>query len=274
MKSIFRAIRYLIVFYLVIQMLMTIVVVLFQEVDEEFFPAVEFDICEEYEVTDSTAYPELVKTHYRSWVKYDYDSGYCMNYRVSSRLQERSASARNRISIYEGLPYNQYWRQVYSELYRSNRDMLSFVQDSLRRIATRYSLSRFDFARLVVSFVQDIPYNYIDIGNCEDKRNAPCVGNVRFGLLAPVEFLYSLSGDCDTRTVLLYTLFRNFGYDPLIVNSIQYRHSMLALPVPAAGDSFRYRGRTYYYWETTGTGWQPGMLPPEMTNQNYWMVLL
>jgi hypothetical protein len=134
-------------------------------------------------------------------------------------------------------------------------------------------LDRDAFARMIVAFVQDIPYQYVLSDNCEG-RAGECNPFVSWGIYAPVEFMYHLKGDCDTRTVLLYTLLRNFGFEPLIINSKEYKHSMLALNLPSAGDDFVYKGRRYAYWETTNTGWLPGMLPPEMNNKDYWTVVL
>ena len=126
---------------------------------------------------------------------------------------------------------------------------------------------------MIVAFVQDIPYQYVLSDGCQNKVGE-CNPYVSWGIYSPVEFMHHLKGDCDTRTVLLYTLLKNFGFDPLIINSKEYRHSMLALDLPSAGDDFLYKGRRYAYWETTNIGWMPGMLPPEMNNEAYWAVAL
>ncbi len=131
-----------------------------------------------------------------------------------------------------------------------------------------------DFATMVVAFVQDIPYEYVIQEECTGSETAPCNGNVMLGLYSPVEFLGKMHGDCDTRTVVLYTLLRNFGYEPLIINSNEYLHSMLALDVASSGDDFEYKGKKYAYWETTNVGWLAGMLPPDMNNKDYWSVAL
>jgi len=228
-------------------------------------------MCEEYEETDSVL---AIRKHHRSWVEYTYNDGYCTEYQFTSASSISSSTFRNSIVLNDASSEGDFWSKVYFTLYQHDRGQLSHLQDSLQHLGELYQLDRGSFARFVVSFVQDIPYNYIVPGDCAQYTTHPCVPNVQFGILSPVEFLYSLQGDCDTRTVLLYTLLRNFGYDPLIINSREYRHSMLALDVPASGESFIYKGRTYSYWETTNVGWLPGMLPPDMNNKDYWTVAL
>jgi hypothetical protein len=245
----------------------------FQSVQEEDTPdAEQIEIgCEEFEESDSILQVHL---HQRSWLEYTYNNVYCTQYTILSAMAEDSYSYRNDLSIDNDISDEDFWKHLYSSLYENDRDKLNHLQDSLRRIGDSRQLDHGEFARFVVAFVQDIPYNYIIPDECTDHTDHPCVPNVRFGILSPVEFLYSLQGDCDTRTVLLYTLLRNFGYNPIIINSKEYRHSMLALDIPASGDDFIYRGRTYSYWETTNIGWLPGMLPPDMNNKDYWTVAL
>ena len=89
-----------------------------------------------------------------------------------------------------------------------------------------------------------------------------------------MEFLYSLSGDCDTRSVLLYTLLKQVEIDPIIVISNEYAHAMIAVDIPGAGDYIIHKGKKFYFWETTNTGWLPGMLPPGVNNLAYWRVTL
>jgi len=227
--------------------------------------------CDEYEEIDSIL---SIRTNHRSWREYTYNDNYCTAYQLTSSDVINSFAFRDSLAFDDQIPETDFWQKVYFALYQHDRSKLVPLQDSLRHLREQYNLDRGSFARFVVAFVQDIPYNYIAPGNCAEYTGHPCVPDVQFGILSPVEFLYSLQGDCDTRTVLLYTLLRNFGYDPLIINSREYRHSMLALDIPASGESFLYKGRTYSYWETTNIGWLPGMLPPDMNNKNYWSVAL
>jgi len=232
----------------------------------------EVAFCDEYSQTDSIDNVNVQLTHHRSWNKYSYDSLYCLSYVMTSNTSEASKELRNKIYSQER-NYEKYWRNIYYELYNADKESISFLQDSLQQIATQYQLNRNEFAKLIVSFVQDIPYNYVMPGPC-DRTDHPCMGNERFGILSPVEFLYTLTGDCDTRSVLLYAVLKHFGYNSLIMISNEYRHAMIAIDLPASGDHIIHKGKKFYFWETTNTGWLPGMLPPDTNNITYWNITL
>jgi hypothetical protein len=227
--------------------------------------------CEEVSYQDSI---QMQIINARSWMEYLNNGSFCSRYNVMYEDVHNAAWSRNNISVENWTTDPDYWRQVYAKLYTDNKDHLKSVQDSLLMIKEQLNLNRDDFARMVVSFVQDIPYEYVIPDECTGSETAPCNGNVSMGIYSPVEFLGAMHGDCDTRTVLLYTLLRNFGYEPLILNSNQYLHSMLALDVASSGDEFEWKGRHYAFWETTNVGWLPGMLPPDMNNKDYWAVAL
>lgn len=231
----------------------------------------QFVECEELSWQDSV---RMSVTNGRSWTEYMNNTGFCSSYNVAYQEFDDAAWSRDNINVAYWIDDQDYWRQIYGQLYLDNKDHLQSVQDSLLRIKDQQNLDRDAFARVVVAFVQDIPYEYVIPDNCTGEEASPCNGNVTFGIYSPVEFLGAMHGDCDTRTVLLYTLLRNFGYEPLIINSNEYLHSMLALDVPSSGDDFEYKGKRYAYWETTNVGWLAGMLPPDMNNKTYWSVAL
>lgn len=232
----------------------------------------EADYCDEYTSVDSLNVDDIRFTHHRSWNKYSYDSLYCLTYVLSNHNNKVSNEFRNNLYSKER-NYEDYWRNIYYELYQHDKEGISFLQDSLQNLAVEFKLNRNELAKLIVSFVQDIPYNYVMPGPC-DRNDFPCRGNEKFGILSPVEFLYSLNGDCDTRSVLLYTLLKHFEFDTLIMISNQYRHAMIAIDLPASGDYIIHKGKKFYFWETTNTGWLPGMLPPDVSNITYWKITL
>lgn len=227
--------------------------------------------CEEFSEEDSVS---QTVTHHRSWQEFMQNIVFCSNYSASYADAIQSEEWRNSIKVNEFFDDTQYWRDIYYKLYLNDKDRLASLQDSLTHLAESQRLDREEFARMVVSMVQDIPYQYVIPDDCSGSERSPCNGRVAYGIYSPAEFVYSMKGDCDTRTVFLYTLLKNLGYEPIIVNSNEYLHSMLALDIPSSGDDFTYKGKTYAYWETTNIGWLPGMLPPDMNNKNYWTVAL
>lgn len=228
---------------------------------------------DDFEQTD-TLEDVLIKTHHRVWRDFT-DATRALSFSMSLADGETSYEFRNTVRVNERTSDEAFWNSLYYQLYHHDQPLLKPLQDSILLLAQREHIQGADLMYTVTSFVQDIQYNYIlPLDSCAAKTDYPCVPNQRYGILSPVEFLYTLAGDCDTRTVLLFTLFKNLGFDPIIVNSREYHHSMLAVDLPSQGDYFVHKGRKFYFWETTSTGWMPGMLPPDMNNPDYWTVIL
>lgn len=240
-----------------------------QEYETEDYTA-EVAECEEYSEDDSVS---LERKHFRSWTKYSHDSVYCTSYSLTYYDNDGARAKRTSLRPGGNDGYANYWGRVYAHLYTESKDALHFIKDSLETIASARDLSGTELAKMIVSFVQDIPYNYVMPGPCK-YNDHPCLPDEKFGILSPVEFLFTLSGDCDTRSVLLYALLRNMGFSPLIMISNEYGHAMIAVDIPATGDYIEYKGRRFYFWETTNVGWLPGMLPPDSNNVNYWEISL
>jgi hypothetical protein len=251
--------------------LLSYMVSMFQSCSGDFDTHSEEESYDDFDEYDSV---QTVVKHKRTWQDYYNNENYSVQYGVSSLLGEQAYQHRDGFTVEYWETDEEFWRKVYYELYDKNKDRLTFIQDSLQFIQDSLALDREDFARMVVSFVQDIPYNYILPDSCAGHDDFPCVPFVKYGILSPVEFLNTLQGDCDTRTVLLFTLLRNFGYEPVILNSTEYLHSMLALDIPTSGDYIEHNGKRYAFWETTNVGWLPGMIPPDMSNKTYWNVIL
>ncbi len=256
--------------------LLVVLVLLIRQFAEQTEVATEGEVtqtslCNELMLTDSLT---LARTHQRVWLEYMHNMDFCTRYEVDHQQVAQAATYRTASRVRNWQNDADYWHEVYRMLYNYDKDNLKALQDSLLHVGLVKQLDRHAFARMVVAFVQDIPYNYIMPKGCEGYDQHPCVANERYGILSPVEFLYRLQGDCDTRTVLLFTLLTNLGYQPVIVNSSEYAHSMLALDIPASGDFLVHKGRRYAFWETTNTGWLPGMIPPGMNNLHYWHVVL
>jgi len=229
--------------------------------------------CEEFSQSDSISNKSI--NHQRAWKDSKYWESYCVNYAIVGDHYNSSFTYRNGLNqsfYYE--TFHEYWGKVYHDLLQYESDRLWALQDSLKNIGLQESLNSVDFADMVVSFVQDIPYSFIMSKSCDEAGDTPCVADQKFGLLSPVEFLYTLKGDCDTRTTVLYKLLKHFGYDVKVVISSEYAHAMLAINLPLTGDYLTYMGKRYYFWETTNIGWQPGMLDADMKNINYWNIAL
>ncbi|MFZ6000118.1 MAG: hypothetical protein ACOYW3_06375 [Bacteroidota bacterium] len=263
-----KVVRTLIVIFL---LMVWIIRAFHEQQDLVEVPEQPSEVCDELEVIDTLS---RSLQHQRSWLEYTWNQDFCTVYSTGDDFVMKASLHRRSFKVANWQNDDDFWREVYKMLYFHDKDELSVLQDSLRSIGDASQMDRDEFARMVVAFVQDIPYNYVMPKGCEGFDQHPCVANERYGIFSPVEFLHRLQGDCDTRTVLLFTLLTNFGYQPIIINSNEYGHSMLALDISTSGDYLIHKGKRYAFWETTNTGWLPGMIPPDMSNKNYWNVVL
>ena len=181
-----------------------------------------------------------------------------------------------------------FWGDLYDFLDTRSSSSLDLLFETFRLIQEQNQLNSMEFAQMVTSCIQDIPYalvfdsacldasSYDDDSITEVLKSCPdcCIGYKTYGIQAPVEFIATLKGDCDSRTVLLYSILKHFNYDVAILNSDEYRHSILGLNIPASGLYKAHRGKRYYLWETTAKYFRIGELAPSMDNVNYWNIVL
>ena len=176
---------------------------------------------------------------------------------------------------------------LYNVMYNHDKPNLDLIYNELLGFYKKYSLSRKEFANLIVSMVQGMPYSFVMQETCSlmystdySVRRAmdngvKCEGNVYAGVYSPLEFVYKKKGDCDSRTVFLYTLLKKFNYDVAILNSDVYAHSIIGVNLPSYGRNYKYiNGKRYYTWETTNTGWGLGDMPAEFNDLKYWYLAL
>ena len=234
-------------------------------------PVFQEDCTDRFEVVNL----QMDRWHERSWNFRSSKGPFCSSYETKEELSTKSGHYRQQLSSYQQT-YHEYWGDIYKKLVHESKNHLGFVIDSLETLGKEKNLSRQELANLVVSFVQDIPYSYILSKGCNtiEHRKHPCVEYTYLGILSPYEFIHSLQGDCDTRSVLIYAILEEMEFDPMIVISREYAHAMLALHLPAVGDHLTFKGKNYYFWETTAENWPIGVLPPSSNNINYWKIAL
>ncbi|MDC8002793.1 hypothetical protein POV27_01895 [Aureisphaera galaxeae] len=194
---------------------------------------------------------------------------------------------RNHLQTYKPKASGNFWGDLYEYIDQKDGPYLDLVINTFQQIHTDRRLNQMEFAEMVVSCIQDIPYSFIFQDECLEANlyehsirrileDCPecCMGNVPFGIQNPVAFLQNLKGDCDTRTVLIYSILKHFDYDVAILNSSHYRHSILGINLPATGLNKVYRGKKYVVWETTAKYYEAGTLPSNFNDISYWDVVL
>ncbi|MCS6794674.1 MAG: hypothetical protein NZ516_01810 [Raineya sp.] len=177
-----------------------------------------------------------------------------------------------------------YYGKVYLQLIKECRPKMERIIRTYEKIGKKYQLNYRQFAEMVMTSIQEIPYVLVHPESCYKAKQwggfmatyhaegKECLPEIRFGLTSPTEFLYNLKGDCDTRTVFIYTILAHFGYDVAIF--VSNTHCLLGIHLPNVyGDYLTYKGKKYFFWETTAKGFVPGVLPNEFRN-DFWNIAL
>ncbi len=206
---------------------------------------------------------------------------------VYSLFKDEIANSTSKLELLKRQNLNSF-ASVYANIYNTDKNYLGDVYLMLDSIRIKKKQNNLQFANTIVSMVQSIDYVLILEEDCDDPsllRNnqirqmkltgVPCEGYAPFGIKTPAQFLTDLKGDCDSRTLLLYTMFKHYNYDVAILNSDYYGHSMLGLNVRGANGVFKsMNGLRYYFWETTSKGFGVGQLPQGNGVLNYWKIEL
>jgi energy-coupling factor transporter transmembrane protein EcfT len=245
----------------------------FESIDEDE----EIEIVE----TDPPEYNEIISRKI-NWNDYE-NRRYSGDFRFYYGDYIKSKNYRENISWSN----NSTWGSIYNKISKNeiSENRLDLIYNTLNQIKTTRKLSYVEFAEVIVSLIQKIPYNYVFSGSCNDptlplkyiqaiRNGTKCHANINHSLFSPMEFFYNKGGDCDSRTVLLYTLLKKYNYDVVILNSDLYGHSILGVNLPTRGKYKLYNNKKYHFWETTGVGWKRGEIPPEWGDVSKWFVAL
>ena len=216
----------------------------------------------------------------------NYQNHYTGNFKVREDYFELSRKQRNLIRPI-GENFSAQFTYIYQKILSQNKGYLDLTVGAYREIGRKNRLNDKMFADMIVTSVQSIPYtlvheythsraNTIYKGFIEEyhKTGGPCLPEIKFGLQTPTEFMANLKGDCDTKTIFLYYILSKLGYSVAVLGSEHYSHAILGISGNYSGQHKKYEGLNYYAWETTSTGFVPGVLSPDCSNMRYWNVLL
>ena len=224
----------------------------------------------------------VLYTSNRNW-RDNYGNNYIGN--LSVREKDYN-SLKNHINTYKPSSNKYFWGELYAYISKTDTPSLDLVMEMFVKINQDKKLNQMEFAEMVVSCIQDIPYSFVlqnecPTGNYDSNtkhvlEECPecCIGNIKYGIQNPVSFIKNLKGDCDTRTVIIYSILNYFNYDVAIVNSNFYRHSIIGINLPASGLHKIYNGKKYTLWETTAKYFEAGYLSPGFDDVAHWNVIL
>lgn len=236
---------------------------------------------------DSTAASsDTLITHFLKWQDY---TGNSYEGSVSISVAAlRSATARHSQmsrSFYQDMS------EVYKTMLDYDSSRLHYLYETFDSIKAANNLDEVAFSQVLVSAIQSQPYflvldkgcdeNYSDeftrnyLANCTTDC---CIGYELFGVRSPVEFLSDLKGDCDTRSLLLYEVFRHYNYNVALLTSNYYKHAMIAVnfaePLNKPGLGITIGDKKYYMWETTSPDLNYGEVSSNFNNLAYWNISL
>ncbi len=239
---------------------------------------------------DPTRFDSLIQDtlimHYQTWKDYN-GNRYEGRYWVKQRDYNNVHNYKTSLDITGMDDLDAYNKMLFSlkEFDKNKLSGIYYMFDSLKQ-ANNFDTSQ--FASVIVSFVQHIPYVLILPFDCDpslyrndifavhylSRPDARCSGNQKFGINSPVEFMANSNADCDSRTLFLYTILAHYGYDVALMSSEYYNHSVIGINLPFNGLTYDYYNQHYVLWETTDKGWKPGILGAENNDITKWRISL
>jgi hypothetical protein len=108
----------------------------------------------------------------------------------------------------------------------------------------------YDMVECAIVFVQSIPYT--TDADTKAKSDYP-----RF----PIETVVDGSGDCEDHAILLAAVTHALGYDTVLLDYPTHTAVGIAGDSSIQGTYYEWRGKRFYFVETTSTGWKLGELP-------------
>ena len=127
-------------------------------------------------------------------------------------------------------------------------EYISTIIGEFEGIASAKGYGDVELVELVVTFVQSLPYTSDDVTTGFDEY-------ARY----PVETLVDGGGDCEDSSILTSAILDGMGYGTVLFNLPE--HVGVGVDVDHYGTYWLYEDVKYYYVETTGEGWDIGVLP-------------
>lgn len=265
----------------------------------------------EYIEHTNIRYKERILEHRYTWYNQYSKQKLSIYFRISEQDLRTSVSARESVrdfSKYLSRAHDYLINDyiIYSELFIKDHDLLSdFIYD-LQKIPLTTADPRTEMAYNVITLIQSLEYinmkyyrllgdSLIYCGKRNRNKADDCVKPINFSkfyykgvkdntepeiryikheLFTPVEALTYGKADCDTRTLLAFTILKNLGYDVATMrihffdNGKSSWHGMLGIAgVMNMGPYFfTYKNKKYYYVELTRTNWWIGEITPDQKN--------
>jgi hypothetical protein len=218
-----------------------------------------------------------------------FDKNYFLNFSTSAIKYFDSKANREKAQNYNKQDQIEFFTQTYRSMVNYDTNGLDSVITLLNLQAEKKKLNPIQKAEMVVTFIQEIPYYLVHDMSCADARKTdpggflddyhrkgkPCMPNIFAGVQSPYEFLHNLKGDCDTRSVLGYSILTEMHIPASVWVSEAYGHSVLGVGLPVGTGSYKeIDGMKHYAVELTSKGYRLGMISASNRNMNNWTITL
>lgn len=215
------------------------------------------------------------------------ESSYLASYATSSSEYQKSLGVHAPFSNPSASDAMQYWNAVYTEFYKTDHLKIDSLVDYFRKQQISKNLNTAGTAEMVITFIQEIPYCLVHEGSCADADKAAdfireyhqsgkdCLPGIIAGVQTPYEFIHNLKGDCDTRSLLGFTILSRLSIPASIWVSEVYGHSVLGVGAGTGSTYYKMaNGIRHSAVELTAKGFRLGMLSPEHGDMNNWKIAL
>jgi hypothetical protein len=215
---------------------------------------------------------------------------YALNYGTSAtRYFESTQFHEQQFKAIKATNNLEFYGQLYRQLDLNDVNKLDSIVVKLKQNAKRKNLNSIQTAEMVCTFVQEIPYFLVHDFDCKTavsesnsdfmveyhRSNKPCLPEVPGGVQSPYEFMHNLKGDCDTRSLLAFTILRSMDIPASVWISEAYGHSVLGVGLPVSTGFYKeINGVKHYAVELTAKGFRLGMISPEQQVRNNWDIAL
>ncbi len=165
-------------------------------------------------------------------------------------------------------PFYQNWEESTRHWLESAKEVIlnGMSDDRVKQVVhyctqqiNQFALTRFEQLQIILDFVQEPNIKYVV------DAESQAIGNKGEYIRFPVETLFDKEGDCDCKSALAVALFRTMGFPVLVL--VGDTHAAIAvggapdLPLEDMNGILTWKGKRYYYCETTGDHWTIGVVP-------------
>jgi len=215
------------------------------------------------------------------------DNDYIGKYTTSTLKFAESNRMHN---AWASVPQNKvsnFWGEIYDDMSNSDNPKLDSLVRYFQNERQAKGLNELEAAEMVVSFIQEIPYVLVHDESCEKaiaeggfmaeyhSEGRPCLPEIIAGVQSPYEFIHNMQGDCDTRSLLGYTILSKMKIPCSIWVSQAYGHSIMGVALPAQSKNYKtVNGMRHFGVELTARGYRVGMMASDQTDMDNWTVVL